>query len=81
MSRFATHRTFDQPLYLVIRDFGKIGLESVSDPSDTRETIIRDIYSQQIDRVVSVIEIVDGQASDITEIIRTEVEARLLEAA
>lgn len=81
MSRFATHRTFDRPLYLVFRDHGKLGLESVSDPSDTRETIIRDIYSQQIDRVVSVIEIVHGQASDITGIIRAEVEARLLEAA
>lgn len=81
MPRFATHRTFDRPLYLVFRDYGKLGIESVSDPSDTRETIISEITSQQIDRVVSVVEIVDGQATDITEIIRAEVETRLLEAA
>lgn len=81
MTAFAQHRTFPRPIYLVLRDFGKLGIESVTDPSDTRETIIRDIATQQIDRVVSVIEIDGSTASDITDEIRSAVEARVLEAA
>ena len=83
MTPFAPHKSFDKPTYLVTRDFGKLGYESVSTPDDTRESIIGDIASGQIDRVVSVIEVfaVEGTARDITDDIRDAVEARMLEAA
>ena len=78
---FAQHRRFERPIYVVLRDFGKLGIEGVTDPSDTRETIINDIASGQIDRVISVTEIIGSEASDITEIIRDAVEARVQRAA
>lgn len=83
MTRFAKHQTFDRPQYIVTRDFGKLGLESVTHPEDCRDTIVEELISGQIDRVVSIIEVfaVEGTAHDITEDVRSEVEARLIERA
>lgn len=81
MTRFAKHQSFDHPQYIVTRDFGKLGLESVSDPHETRAELIDTIVSGQIDRVVSIIEVfaVEGSARDITDDIREEVETRVIE--
>lgn len=75
---FVQHRTFTLPLYIILRDFGKLGFESVSDPEATRASIIDDIASGQIDRVVSVIEVFadEGHSRDVTDDIREAVEAR-----
>jgi hypothetical protein len=35
----------DQSFFIVMRDFGKLGFESVTDPDMTRESIIHDIAS------------------------------------
>lgn len=81
MTHFAKHVSFISPLYLVVRDFGKLGFESVTHPEDTREGIILDIASGQLDRVVCVIECnpAEGWSRDITSDIRDEVEQRIAE--
>jgi hypothetical protein len=83
MSRFAPHRAFDRFQLCVTRDFGKLGLESVMHPEDTRASLIADIVSGQTDRVVSVIEFnaAEGIATDITADIRDEVEQTILARA
>ncbi len=65
------------PLYIVMRDFGKIGFESVSDPDATRASIISDIASGQIDRIAYVIELFPHEFSsrDITNEIYEAVHA------
>lgn len=73
----------DQSFFIVTRDFGKLGFESVSDPDATRESIISDIATGQIDRVAYVIECnpVEGWSCDCTADIFESVAARLVEAA
>jgi hypothetical protein len=70
-------RTWDRSLFVVMRDFGKIGMESVTNPEMTRESLIADIASGQIDRVVLVTELnpVEGWASDITSDVLDAAEA------
>lgn len=80
-TRFAPHRTFTAPVYLVTRDFGKLGFEAVSDPEATLSSIVDDISRGQIDRVVSVTEIHEGIAIDITDAVRDLVEETLRRAA
>lgn len=82
MTHFAKHQSFPGPLFLVIRDFGKLGFESVTHPEDTREGIVLDIASGQIDRVVAVIESnpSEGWSRDITDDVRAEVEQRVAES-
>lgn len=57
------------PLYIVMRDFGKLGFESVTDPDMTRASIAGDIATGQIDRVAYVIEAfpLEGSSRDITD--------------
>ena len=59
---------FDKSLFAVIRHFGDIGMESVTDPDATRDSIVSDIASGQIDRVVAVHEYnpVEKWSRDIT---------------
>lgn len=60
---------FDRPQFMVVRNFGDLGLESVTHPNeDTRESIIEDIATGQIDRVVAVFELnpVEGWSRDLT---------------
>lgn len=71
--RFAQHNQFTNPRYEVIRDFGKLGFESVTDPEATKSSIIDDIATGQIDRVVSVTEIFEDRARDITDDIKEAV--------
>lgn len=78
---FAKHVTFDGPLYLVMRDWGKHGFEGVSYPEQSKRNIIEDIATGQIDRVVSVIEIEDGRATDVTDEIEDAVTAKIMRAA
>ena len=80
---FAQHRSFDVSQFVVTRDYGKNGFESVSHPEWTRESIIRDIIEGQVDRVVSVVEFnsVEGWSNDITDDIRMSVIARQAVAA
>lgn len=61
-------RTWDRSLFTVMRNFGDIGLESISTPEMTRESLIADIASGQIDRVVLVTEHnpFEGWSRDIT---------------
>lgn len=72
----------DQSLYIVMRDWGKLGLESVTEPDMTRESIAHDIRKGQIYAVVYVIECnpVEGWARDVTAEIN-EMAARQLEDA
>jgi hypothetical protein len=70
---FAQHRSFSRPLIIVMRAFS-CGHEAVVDPSDTRQTVINDIRTGQIDRVVSVTEVYEGRSTDITDVIRDAVE-------
>jgi hypothetical protein len=79
--RFAPHHSFDAPLYLVMRDYGRHGFEGVAYPETSKRNIIEDIQSGQIDRVVAVIEIFEGRSRDITDDIREAVEAQQREAA
>jgi hypothetical protein len=67
-----TRKAPDQSFFLVMRDFGKLGFESVTDPNATRESIVRDIASGQIDRVAYVIECnpVEGWSREITSDIK-----------
>lgn len=83
MTRFAPHRTLDQSSFIVMRDFGKLGFESVTSPDDTRDSIIESIAQRQIDRVVSVVEynVVEGWSKDITADIRDAVEQLVVERA
>ncbi len=66
----------DQSLFIVMRDYGRLGMESVSDPDMTREGIVRDIVSGQIERVVYVIEVnaAEKWSRDITLSIFEDVE-------
>lgn len=79
MVRFAPHRTFDASSFVVTRDFGPLGCESVSHPEWTLRSIIRDIIELQIDRVVSVVEFnpVEGWSKDITDSVREATEQLL----
>lgn len=79
MTHFAKHQSFPGPLFLVLRDFGKLGFESVTRPEDTRMSIAQDIASGQIDNVVSVIELVDGIGCDITDTISAIVDRLVAE--
>lgn len=75
---------FDRSLFVVMRDFGAIGLESVCRPEEGRAEIIADIASGQIDRVVAVFEFnpVEGWSRNVTSEIADFVEqARRLDAA
>lgn len=74
MPRFAPHRSFTGPLYLVMRDHGRHGFEAVTHPETSKRNIIEDIARGQIEKVVAVLEIYEGRAVDITEDIRTAVE-------
>ena len=78
---FAQHRRFERPVYVVLRDFGKLGIEGVTDPSDTRETIINGLINQQIDRVTCILEIYEGRSTDVTDDFREAVIARQAVAA
>lgn len=82
-TRFAPHRSPDQSSFIVMRDFGRLGLESVTSPDDTRDSIIESIAQRQIDRVVSVVEynVVEGWSKDITADIRDAVEQIVVERA
>lgn len=73
----------DQSYFIVMRDFGKLGFESVSDPDMTRDSIINDIATGQIDRVAYVIECnpVEGWSHDITDGINEAVAERIARAA
>jgi hypothetical protein len=79
--RFKPFYPIDASQFVVTRDFGNLGFESVSHPEWTRESIVRDIIELQIDRVASVSEFnpVEGWSKDITDDIREAVEARLAE--
>lgn len=57
------------PLFIVMRDFGKLGFESVTSPDATRESIANDIVTGQIDRVAYVIEVDgrEGTSRDVTD--------------
>lgn len=75
---FAPRQRFDRSLFTVIRDYGKLGLESQPlEPTVTAEQIAADIASGQIDRVVAVIEFnpIEGWSSDITVSIAEQVDA------
>jgi hypothetical protein len=76
MTRFAPHHSFNAPLYLVMRDYGRHGFEGVAYPETSKRNIIEDIQSGQIDRVVAVLEIFEGRSRDITDDIREAVEAQ-----
>jgi hypothetical protein len=81
MTRFAPHHSFDAaPYYLVWRDYGRHGFEGVAYPEASKRNIIEDIRSGQLERVVSVIEIHEGRARDITDDIRDSVEAEKVAA-
>jgi len=84
-ARRRNHAAPDQSLFIVTRDFGKLGLESVTDPAATRETIINLIATHQIDRVAFVVECnpVEGWSRDITSDVldAAEAAARELQAA
>jgi hypothetical protein len=78
-----TRKAPDQSFFIVTRDYGKLGFESVTDPDATRDSVINDIASGQIDRVAYVIECnpVEGWAHDITADINEAVADRLIKAA
>lgn len=78
---FAPPRTFTEPVYLVLRDFGKLGFQAVADPEATLSSVIHEIVTGEIDRVVSVTEIHEGRASDITDQVRDLVHETLKRAA
>ena len=70
--------------YLAIRDFGKLGLEGVYRPEDTKRTVIANIISGELP--VQVLEIGEpdglsglrGHWTDITEDIAIEVRAHFV---
>lgn len=74
--RFSPLHPIDASQFVVTRDYGKLGLESVTSPDTTRASIVRDIVSGEIDRVASVVEFnpVEGWSKDITDDIRDAVE-------
>lgn len=76
--RFAKHQSFDCSQFVVTRDFGALGLESVMHPEATMNSVAFDIVAGQIDRVVSVVEfnVVEGWARDITDDIRDAVRGK-----
>lgn len=80
MSAFAQHRSFDGPLYLVMRDHGRHGFEGVAHPETSRRNIIEDIRDGQIEKVAAILELIDGRYHDITSDIRDEVEAQRVAA-
>lgn len=81
MTRFAPHVAFTSPRYEIIRDYGKLGRQIEGDPEATLSSIVDDISRGQIDRVVSVTEIHEGRASDITDQVRDLVHETLRRAA
>ena len=72
-------------LFIVMRDFGRHGLESVTEPDWTRESILADIATGQIDQPIAyIIEVNarEGWSKDITADIADAVEeASTLRAA
>lgn len=66
---FARSTVPTAPLFVVIRDYGRLGLESVTDPNTTRASIAHDIATGQIDRVAYVIEVLplEGTSREITD--------------
>lgn len=81
---FPTPIRFDRSLYMVVRHFGDLGMESHTNPDDTRESIVADIVTGQIDRVVAVIEVnpVEGWSRNCTAEIKDMVEVtKMLRAA
>lgn len=68
----------DHSLFIVMRDFGRHGLESVSEPDMTRDSLIADIATGQIEQpIVYIIECNprEGWSRDITADIAEAVEA------
>jgi hypothetical protein len=78
--RFAPHHPATGRFYVVTRDYGRLGRESVSDPEWTANSIVRDIAAGQLDRVSQVLVLEDGVYADITDDIREAVEAQRVAA-
>jgi hypothetical protein len=78
-----THAVPDQSLFIVMRDWGKLGFESVSEPEMTRESIAEDIAKGQIYNVAYVIECnpIEGWSKVITDEIFAAADQRKLERA
>jgi hypothetical protein len=59
----------DRSLFIITRDFGALGLESVTDPNATLGSIINDIATGQIDRVAFIVECNahEGWSKDCTD--------------
>lgn len=63
--------------FVVMRDFGRRGLEAVVDPEVTRCEVIARIASGEYDRVRFIHEVRDGEICDVTAEIMAELEAAL----
>lgn len=59
----------DAPLYVVMIDHGKLGLEAIVHPGTTQDEVVMDIANGQHDygSVAYVLEILEGKSRDITE--------------
>ena len=69
---------FDRSQFSIIQDFGEHGMQSVTTPfEDTFESIVKDIATGQLEKVVAVHEfnVVELWAKDITAIVAEAVEA------
>lgn len=53
----------DRPFYIVMCDYGTKGFESVVDPTETRDDIIKNIADGQYGKIVEIIEVIPGEHS------------------
>jgi len=58
--------------YVVMRDFGRLGLEASIDPEITRREVISRLRSTEYDRVVFIHHIHDGVCEDVTDDVLAE---------
>jgi hypothetical protein len=74
--------TWDKSLFVVMVDYGKFGVESITKPDMTRASLIKDIFDGQFERIIGIFELnpVEQWSRDITSEILDEVEV-LAEAA
>ena len=66
--------------FVVIRDFGKNGLEACADPALTRGDIIRLIKSREYDNIVRIDHVQNTAVTNVTDELIDEAESELEEA-
>lgn len=56
------------PVYLVMRNHGRFGMEGICHPESSRQNIIDEVWSDRTERkITQVFELADGLCVDVTE--------------